>query len=108
MLYYHYTAIYYFRTLVLELGKKYQFYSYDNGKVKDIIIHLTKFEEVSVPAGKFKCFVISPSSINGGKLLKNNGEMKIWLSNDNKRLPVKIEQKTNIGTMVLNLRDIIS
>ena len=103
-----YTAIYYFRTLVLELGKKYQFYSYDNGKVKEIIIHLTNLEKISVPAGKFECFVISPSSINGKKLLKNNGEMKIWLSNDNRRLPVKIEQKTNIGIMVLNLRDIIS
>ena len=43
-----YTAIYYFHTLVLELGKKYQFYSYDNGKVKEIIIYKLGVEDKKI------------------------------------------------------------
>ena len=100
------TAIYYFRTLKLELGDQYRFYSYDNGKVKEVLVHLTKMENVSVPAGKFDCFIIEPKAVKG-KLLKNDGEMKIWLSKDSRHLPVKIEQKTNIGKMVLNLREVL-
>ena len=30
--------------------------------------------------------------------------MTIWISNDDKRLPIKIEQNTSIGKLVLNLK----
>ena len=41
----------------------------------------------------------------GVRILKNSGEMRTWLSNDNLKLPVKIELKTNIGTMVMKLKE---
>ena len=33
--------------------------------------------------------------------------MTAWFSNDNKKIPVKIELKTNIGDMVLKLKKIV-
>ena len=70
-----------------------------------MIVHITKVEEIVVSAGAFNCLKIEPVSSDDKPLLKNNGEMRVWLSNDNIKLPVKIELKTNIGTMVMKLKE---
>ena len=97
-------AIYYYRTLNLDIGNRYNFTSYDSGKIKDVELYVKKQKNISVPAGDFKCFELIPSSIDGKSLFKNNGKMKIWISNDDRHLPVKIEQNTTIGKIILNLK----
>ena len=39
-----------------------------------------------------------------GKLFKHDGKMKVWYSDDARHLPVKMEQKTNVGTLILKLK----
>ena len=39
------------------------------------------------------------------KLLKNDGQMKVWFTKDKKFIPIKIEQSTNVGTMVMELEE---
>ena len=97
--------IYYLRSQNLSLGDSFKFLSAGNGKVKEVIVHITKVEEIVVSAGAFNCLKIEPVSSDDKPLLKNNGEMRVWLSNDNIKLPVKIELKTNIGTMVMKLKE---
>ena len=97
--------IYYLRSLDLSLGDSFKFLSVGGGKVKEVIIHITKVENIEVSAGVFNCLRIEPASSDGKPLLKNSGEMRTWLSNDNIKLPVKIELKTNIGTMVMKLKE---
>ena len=97
-------AIYYYRTLDFKIGNKYNFTSYDSGKIKDVELIVKKDKKISVPAGNFNCFELIPSSKDGKSLFKNNGKMKIWISKDDRHLPVKIEQNTNVGKIVLNLK----
>ena len=97
--------IYYLRSQNLSLGDSFNFFSAGNGIVKEVIVHITKVENIEVSAGAFNCLRIEPVSSDGKPLLKNNGEMRVWLSNDNIKLPVKIELKTNIGTMVMKLKE---
>jgi|TARA_B100000131_G_C18115505_1_gene611167 hypothetical protein len=98
-------AIYYYRTLNLNKNNQYNFFTFDEGKIKEIILKVTDIENVKTPMGKFQCFVLKPFSTDGKKLFKNDGHMTIWISNDEKRLPIKIEQNTNIGKLVLNLKN---
>ena len=98
--------VYYLRNQDLRLGNSYIFFSYDRKKIKEVIVNITAKEIVQVSAGTFSCLKIEPVSGDGTPLLKNNGQMRIWLSDDSLRLPVKIEQKTNIGTMVMKLKEI--
>ena len=97
-------AIYYYRTLNLKKNNQYDFFTFDEGKLKEITLKVTDTENIKTPLGRFQCFVLKPFSKNGKKLFKNNGQMTIWISNDEKRLPIKIEQNTSIGKLVLNLR----
>ena len=96
--------VYYLRNQDLSLGHSYKFFSYDRKKIREVIVNITAKETVRVSAGTFNCLKIEPVSGDGKPLLKNNGQMRVWLSDDSVRLPVKIEQKTNIGTMVMKLK----
>ena len=96
--------VYYLRNQNLSLGQSFKFFSYDRKKIKEVIVNITAKETVRVSAGIFNCLKIEPVSDDGKPLLKNNGQMRVWLSDDSLRLPVKIEQKTNIGTMVMKLK----
>ena len=98
--------VYYLRNQDLSLGNSYKFFSYDRKKIREVIVNITAKETVRVSAGTFNCLKIEPVSGDGIPLLKNNGQMRVWLSDDSLRLPVKIEQKTNIGTMVMKLKKI--
>ena len=88
----------------LNIGNRYNFLSYGESSMKKVIIDITKKEKISVPAGTFNCYKIEPVSGDGRPLLKNNGVMRVWLSDDSLRIPIKIEQNTNIGTMVMKLK----
>jgi hypothetical protein len=100
------SIIYYLRLQILNIGQQFILPIFDGKSIKEIAVSVVGNENVSVPAGKFDCIFVAPSSTDGSKLLKNNGEMKIWFSNDSLKLPVKIEQQTNIGTMVLELKNV--
>jgi len=96
--------VYYLRNQDLNLGNSYKFFSYDRKIIREVIVNITAKETVQVSAGTFNCLKIEPVSGDGTPLLKNNGQMRVWISDDSLRLPVKIEQKTNIGTMVMKLK----
>ena len=98
--------VYYLRSQNLQLGDSYQFYSYSRKKIREVVVHITGSETVKVAAGTFSCLKVEPVSNDGKPLLKNNGEMRVWLSDDNLKLPVKIEMKTNIGNLVMKLKDL--
>ena len=98
--------IYFLRSQKLSLGDSFHFLSAGEKKVREVWVNITARESIKVPAGDFDCLKVEPVSPDGKSLLKNNGELRVWLSNDNKRLPVKIEMKTNVGTMVMKLKEI--
>ena len=97
--------VYYLRTQDLQLGDSYSFHSYNRKKIRKVIVDITAKETIRVSAGTFNCLKVEPISPDGKPLLKNNGEMRVWLSDDILKLPVKIEMKTNVGTMVMKLKD---
>ena len=68
-------------------------------------IALVEKEIINSPVGTFVCKVIRPFR-KGKNLFKNQGDMQIWISDDAKRLPVKIQIKMKFGSMTLLLKKI--
>ena len=97
--------IYFLRSQELSLEDSFHFLSAGEKKVREVWVNITGIEKIKVPAGNFDCLKVEPVSPDGKPLLKNNGELGVWLSNDDNKLPVKIEMKTNIGTMVMKLKE---
>ena len=98
-----YSLFYYLRTIPLILGETLNMITFDNGSFTDFQLRVEKRESLSGPAGTFKCLVINPFK-DGKTLLKNEGDMTIWLSDDARRIPVQILVKLKYGTMKLKLK----
>ncbi|MCX7876136.1 MAG: DUF3108 domain-containing protein [Melioribacteraceae bacterium] len=55
-------------------------------------------ETVSVKAGTFDCIILEPEIKEGG-LFKSEGNVVIWLTNDELKIPVKVKTKIIIGSI---------
>ena len=66
---------------------------------------VAKIEKIKVPYGTFECLNITP--VNDKNLIKNNGVLEIWYTNDNNKIPIKIKLNTKIGTFIMKLNKII-
>ena len=63
-------------------------------------------EKVNTPFGEYNTIVLSPKSDGNESVIKNNGDMKIWFTDNKNRYPIKIEIKLNHGSIVLLLNNI--
>ena len=100
-----FSLFYYLRSIPLKVGQKLSFKTFDNGQFVDFHIIVHRKENIRVPAGRFKCLVIEPYR-KGKTLFKQKGDMRIWLTDDERRLPVKIETKATFGSMTMLLKKI--
>jgi hypothetical protein len=82
-----------------------EFTSFENKKSTPFKLAVTGRETVKTLAGTFNCLVVKPFS-QGKALFKNEGDMQIWFSDDEKRLPVQIQIKMKFGSMRLKLKEI--
>ena len=93
------SAFYYTRTLDfsgMKEGDKFHLQNFFKDKVYDLDVVFRGRETVEVPAGKFDCVIIEPLVKEGG-LFKHDGDIIIWLTDDNLKVPVKVRTKIIIG-----------
>jgi len=62
----------------------------------DVVYHGK--EKIKVDAGTFECIIVEPLVQEGG-LFKSEGNILVWLSDDNLRIPVKVKTKVVIGSI---------
>jgi hypothetical protein len=100
-----FSMFYYLRTVTLEENIVMRFSAYEGKKIINYNLQMTGSEIIKTPLGDFKCKIIKPFR-DGENLFKNSGDMRIWISEDKQRLPVKIQIKMKVGTMTLLLKKI--
>jgi hypothetical protein len=96
------SIIYYVRTLELTVGQQIDLDSYVDKKVYPLRLTVEKRETIKVPAGKFECLLLVPGKQPGSKI-EPKGEMWIWLSCDDRRLPVRIQSRAALGSVKMEL-----
>ena len=100
------SIIFSLREKLLNLGNIYHYTTYSMGKLKNINISIIGKEVIDRSYGTYNTIIVSPESLDSSSVLKNNGDMKIWYTDDDNRIPVRIEIKINYGSIVLSLEDI--
>lgn len=79
-------------------GDRFHLENFYNDKVYPLdVIYLGK-ERITVEAGTFDCIIVEPLVVEGG-LFKNEGNIIIWLSDDELKIPVKVKTKVIIGSI---------
>ncbi|MEE8437109.1 MAG: DUF3108 domain-containing protein, partial [Candidatus Neomarinimicrobiota bacterium] len=100
-----YSLFYLLRTVPLNEGIPMIFSTYKNKKVKDIKFKVGTKTVINSPLGSFMCIPVKPYNADRS-LFKNKGSIKIWFSEDKRRLPVKIQIKLKFGSLTLLLKKI--
>lgn len=92
------SSIYYLRSLDLEPGKTVNLDIYDCKRLWKAEVKVLRREEVETPVGKFKTVVIKPTFRSEGATPRT-GELLVWVTDDAKRIPVKIATKVKVGSI---------
>jgi hypothetical protein len=95
------SAFYYTRAIDVRSMKKGQSFSLKNfygKKTYDLRVKILGRERVTVDAGTFDCVVVEPMVAEGG-LFKSEGRILVYMTDDDRKIPVKVSAKVVIGSI---------
>jgi hypothetical protein len=86
----------------MKSGDKIHLKSFYKDKVYDLDVRYHGKETITVPAGKFDCIIVEPLVQEGG-LFKSEGNIVIWLTDDDIKMPVRVKTKVIVGAIDADL-----
>lgn len=101
------SAIYFLRAQPLELGKSFQITINDSGRVYDVPVRVVEKKRLKTVLGKIDTFRVDVDLFGAKGLVESNGQFQIWLSADERRVPVKARIKHEYGTFDIKLKKIV-
>ncbi len=98
------SSFYYTRYQALPVGGSIVFDYHASKKNKPLEVKIIGRERVKVPAGEFDCVVVEPV-LRAGGIFRNEGRLVIWLTDDERRMPVLMKSKVTIGSVSVMLQE---
>jgi len=101
------SAFYYARTIDythFKIGQRVNLQNFYKGKTNPLDIKYLGKQKITVDAGTFNCIIVEPLVKEGG-LFKSEGRILIWLSDDERKIPVKVNTKVIIGSIDAELKE---
>ncbi len=96
------SGFYHFRMVKAEPGKSVYVPLIDGKKVRDVEVQVIRRERVSTKVGDFDTIMIRPLMKSEG-IFNRRGDMFIWLTDDEKRIPVQVRTKVSLGRVTATL-----
>lgn len=96
------SSFYYIRTLKAEVGKSLYVDILDSKKLWNVEVQVLRKERIRTGLGDFDTIVIKPLLKSEG-IFNKRGDMYIWLTDDEKHLPVKMQTKVAVGKVTATL-----
>ncbi len=95
------SLIYWLRTQDLRVGKSFSLSLMEGRNLRKIEIKVLGKEEVITYSGNYSAFLCS-------EVASDKTEVRLWISDDERRLPVKFQAETSLGTLTASLTSIKS
>ena len=95
------SAFYFARTVDysnFKPGQKIHLQNFYKDSTYELDVRFKGRQEIEVEAGKFKCIVVEPLAKEGG-LFKSEGRVYVWLTDDERKIPVRVSSKVAIGSI---------
>lgn len=96
------SAFYFVRSQALPPGALLIVPNHTDGKNYPLEVKVLRRETVRVPAGTFSCVVVEPLLKSAG-LFKQEGSLTLWLTDDERRMPVLMKSKVAVGSIAAEL-----
>jgi len=101
------SAMFYVRTLDYSKsrpGERIILQNFFKDTTYQLAVKFLGYQQISVDAGTFNCVLVEPLIMEGG-LFKSEGRIIIWMTNDERKIPVKVSTKVVVGTIDAELRE---
>jgi hypothetical protein len=98
------TVIYYLRTQKLEVGKSFEVPVTDAGRVFRMSVEAKEEKEIDTVLGKVKAMRVEPALFGDTSLVRARGQLSIWITEDDRHLPVRAQLKVDLGTFDIKLK----
>lgn len=100
------SAVYYLRTLNIEVGRPLTIDAHDGGKNYPLEIRVYGEERISTPAGEFDCLLVEPVMQSEG-LFRRQGRLFIWITKDERKIPVRMRSKIVVGSVTVEMTEYV-
>ena len=101
------SAFYYARTLDYSgyaVGDGPLLHNFFRNKAHELKVNFLGRQELEIEAGTFRSIVVEPIVKEGG-LFRSEGRIVIWLSDDERKIPLRVNTKVVIGSIDTELRE---
>ncbi len=71
-------------------------------KVYPLDVKFLGRQQIEVNAGKFQCIIVEPLVQEGG-LFKHKGRLLVWLTDDERKIPIKMTSEIIVGSISVEL-----
>ena len=102
------SAIYFIRTQPLEVGKTFEVFIGDGGRVYKIPVKVLEKKQMKTILGSVDVLRVSPELFGTNRLIDEKGEFSIWITDDTRHIPVAGRIKTDYGTFDIKLKRIVT
>ena len=92
------SAFYSVRRMDLVVGRAVYVPVFDSKKVWSVEVRVLRKETIKTPAGKFNTIVIQPVMQSEGIFFRK-GDIFIWLTDDSRKVPVKLKTDIAVGSI---------
>lgn len=101
------SAFYFVRTMDFSSsrpGERTILYNFTKDTSYTLAVKFLGRQQIKVDAGTFRCVIVEPLIQEGG-LFKSEGRVIIWLTDDERKIPVKVSTQVVIGSIDAELRE---
>lgn len=101
------SAFYFARTIDFSqsrVGEKTYLYNFYKDTTHTLAVKFLGRQQIEVDAGTFNCVIVEPLIKEGG-LFKSEGRVIVWMTDDERKIPVKVSTKVVIGSIEAELRE---
>lgn len=98
------SAFYYVRNQNLRPGQSLKVNITSDGRSMNTEVIVHKREKVKTIFGEINCLVIEPK-LTGGAVFKQSGKITIWVTDDEYKIPVKMQSAVSFGSFVAVLKE---
>lgn len=103
------SAIYFIRTQPLAVGKSFEVFVGDGGRVYKIPVKVVEKKRMKTILGRVDVLRVNPELFGPERLIDDEkGEFSIWITDDAQHIPVGGRVKTDYGTFDIKLKRIVN
>jgi hypothetical protein len=98
------SGVYSLRMMPLAVGKTFWMSVSDSGLVYEIPVRVTAREQQKTIFGKKWCYRVEPEVFGNDRLIEREGKMIIWITDDERRLPIRSQVFSPYGKIEIKLK----